>query len=88
MRDERRGRWFEAVTVSGQFLLIKRGVLQAPSPGRRLRAEVLKPRRLSLRVRRAGFRLAVANDLYVHQDDSRPAAAVAMATPAAGAGSA
>jgi GT2 family glycosyltransferase len=69
-RDEHRGRWFAAECLSGHCLLIKRGVLEALGARRRLRAASLRPRRLSLCVRRAGYRLAVANDLFVHQDDA------------------
>lgn len=76
-RDGRRGRWSVAEVLSGQCLLARRGVLEALGARRRLRPASLKSRRLSLRVRRAGFRLAVAHDLYVHQDDARRAAAVA-----------
>jgi hypothetical protein len=69
---------------------MKRGVLEALRAGRGLRPAALRERRLSLRVRRAGFRLAVAHDLYVHQDDARrisaggpPAPSAAPATPPA-----
>ena len=67
-RTEHRGRWFTTERLSGQCLLLKRGVLEVTGSKRKIRAAGLRPYRLSLRVKRAGFEIAVANDLFVHQD--------------------
>ena len=75
-RAERRGRWMTVDALSGPCLLLKRGVLEASGSRRKIRAAGLRPDRLSLRVKRAGFRLGVANDLFVHQDDGRPGKAM------------
>ena len=82
-RDDRRGRWSEVECLSGQCLLIKRGVLESLRARRGFRPAALKPRRLSLRVRKAGFKLAVAHDLFVHQDDPRRISAGGAAESAA-----
>ncbi len=86
-RDEHRGRWLAAEALSGHCLLIKRGVLEASGSRRGVRAAGLRPDRLSRRVRRAGFGLAVACDLYVHRDDGRgrPPPASGATGPADGA---
>jgi glycosyltransferase involved in cell wall biosynthesis len=75
-RSEHRGRWMTVETLSGQCLLLKRGVLEASGSRRKIRPAGCRPNRLSLRVKRAGFRLGVANDLFVHQDDGRPGKAL------------
>lgn len=65
-RSENRGRWFDADRLAGSCLLIKRRVFEVVGG----LDESLSPGfgfdDLSLRIRQAGARLAVARDLYVH----------------------
>ena len=70
-RAAHRGRWLTAEVLAGHCLLLKRGVLEASGSRRGLRAGGLRPHRLALRLRRAGFQLAVACDLFVHQDGAK-----------------
>lgn len=74
-RAEHRGRWFRAETLGGGCLLIKRGVLNVASIGMSgsVQQTNLRPDRLSTRIRGAGFHLAVANDLFIHEGKNRPA---------------
>ncbi|WP_159452307.1 glycosyltransferase [Singulisphaera sp. GP187] len=74
-RAEHRGRWFRAESLGGRCLLVKRGVLNLTSAGtsRAGQPTELRPDRLSTRIRSAGFHLAVANDLFVHEGRARSA---------------
>ena len=81
-RTEHRGQWMTVERLSGPCLLLKRGVLEASGSPRTIRAAGLKPHRLSLRVTRAGFGLAVAHDLFIHQDQVRPGPALDLASVA------
>jgi GT2 family glycosyltransferase len=66
-RAGRRGSWSRTESLGGPCLLLKRGVLEAIRAGRAILTGGLRPDRLSARVRRAGFSLAVAKDLYIHR---------------------
>jgi glycosyltransferase involved in cell wall biosynthesis len=81
-RAARRGKWSHEETLAGHCLLLKRGVVETLRARRRLGGGLLRPDRLSRRVRRAGFRLALAHDLYVHQDPPGRRAAVTAGAPA------
>jgi GT2 family glycosyltransferase len=70
-RSARRGQWLRAETLAGPCLLLKRAALAASETRRPLVKADLRPDRLSRRVRRAGFTLAVAHDLYVHEEPAR-----------------
>ena len=67
-RAVRRGKWSHEEALAGHCLLLKRGVLETIQRKRKLRPEGLRSDRLSRRVHQAGFRLALAHDLYVHQE--------------------
>ena len=71
-RRRNRGRWMEAPKLSGFCLLIKRRVLEAVGGlDERFGPGLFDDDDLSLRMKRAGFRLAVARDLFVHHYGSR-----------------
>jgi cephalosporin hydroxylase/GT2 family glycosyltransferase len=71
-RAQHRGKWFEASKLSGFCVLIKRGVYEAVGGlDERFGIGFFDDDDLGLRVRKAGFRLAVAQDLFVHHFGSR-----------------
>lgn len=71
-RAGRRGRWFTAAKLSGFCLLIKRRVLEAVGGlDERFGLGFFDDDDLAVRVKRAGFELAVAQDLFVHHFGSR-----------------
>jgi GT2 family glycosyltransferase len=71
-RSERRGRWLKAAKLSGFCLLIKRRALEAVGGlDEGFGLGLFDDDDLSLRVRKAGFDLAVALDLFVHHYGSR-----------------
>ena len=71
-RSEHRGRWLTAGKLSGFCLLIKRRVLEAVDGlDERFGLGFFDDDDLALRVRQAGFTLAVAHDLFVHHFGSR-----------------
>jgi glycosyltransferase involved in cell wall biosynthesis len=72
-RAEHRGQWLTAASLSSACVLIKRRVLDVLGGQRGIRAGGLRRRRLSVRAQRAGFRLAVAHDLFVHYFDESTA---------------
>jgi GT2 family glycosyltransferase len=66
-RSERRGKWLLAEKLSGFCLLIKRAVLEATGGlDERFGPGPCDDDELALRVKRAGYTLAVAYDLFVH----------------------
>ena len=74
-RRQQRGKWLKTAKLSSFCVLIKRRVIEA--------VEGLDERPgfdafddLAARARRAGFDLAVALDLFVHCEQSRPAPTV------------
>lgn len=72
-RSARLGRWLTTETLAGPCLFLKGGVLEAiAARSGPLRPADLSPGRLSLRIRQAGFQLAIANDLYIHRGRNRP----------------
>jgi GT2 family glycosyltransferase len=71
-RRERRGKWLKASKLSGFCLLIKRAVLDKVGMlDERFGLGLFDDDDLSLRVRHAGFALAVALDLFVHHFGNR-----------------
>jgi GT2 family glycosyltransferase len=71
-RRQNQGKWMEASKLSGFCLLMKRKTLEAVGGlDERFGPGLLDDDDLSLRARRAGFRLAVALDLFVHHFGSR-----------------
>ena len=78
----KRAEWSEEGSLAGHCLLLKREALDALGGGRRMRAQGLRPDRLSRRIRAGGYKLALAYDLYVHQDVPHPRTAPAIDPPA------
>lgn len=71
-RQEHRGQWLKAGKLSGFCLLVKRQVLeQVGSLDEQFGLGLFDDDDLALRVRKAGFDLAVAVDLFVHHFGSR-----------------
>ena len=71
-RDEHLGKWFNAPKLSGFCLLMKRDVYDTIGGlDERFRIGFFDDDDLAERVRRAGFELAVAHDLFVHHFGSR-----------------
>lgn len=71
-RSEHRGRWSTAAALSGACVLIKRAALEAAGgPG--------PLDDLASRIGRAGYKLAVARDLFVHRARPSPAASAGRA---------
>jgi GT2 family glycosyltransferase len=71
-RDEHRGRWFRVRKLSGFCLLLKRAVYDAIGGlDERFGLGFFDDDDLAERARRAGFELAVAQDLFVHHFGSR-----------------
>jgi glycosyltransferase involved in cell wall biosynthesis/Flp pilus assembly protein TadD len=71
-RDEHRGKWFTAHKLSGFCLLMKRDVDQKIGGlDERFGLGFFDDDDLAERARRAGFELAVAQDLFVHHFGSR-----------------
>ena len=71
-RDEHRGQWFTVPKLSGFCLLMKRAVYE-PIGGldERFGLGLFDDDDLAERARRAGFALAVAQDLFIHHFGSR-----------------
>jgi GT2 family glycosyltransferase len=65
-RMGRRGSWFTAESLSNACLVGRRQALDAIGGGRAARVMGTKSRHFAARVRRAGYSLAVARDLFVH----------------------
>ncbi len=71
-RDEHRGKWFTVSKVSGFCLLMKRSVYDTIGGlDERFGLGFFDDDDLAERARRAGFELAVAQDLFVHHFGSR-----------------
>jgi GT2 family glycosyltransferase len=71
-RGQHRGQWFTAPKLSGFCLLLKRRVLEAVGGlDERFGIGFFDDDDLALRVRQAGYDLAVAHDLFVHHFGSR-----------------
>ena len=71
-RDEHRGKWFNVRKLSGFCLLMKRVVYDMIGGlDERFGIGFFDDDDLAERARRAGFLLAVANDLFVHHFGSR-----------------
>jgi GT2 family glycosyltransferase len=71
-RDQHRGKWFTARKLSGFCLLMKRVVYETIGGlDERFGMGFFDDDDLAERARRAGFDLAVANDLFVHHFGSR-----------------
>ncbi len=71
-RDEHRGQWLTCAKLSGFCLLIKRRVLEAVGGlDERFGLGFFDDDDLAVRVRQAGYRLAVARDLFMHHFGSR-----------------
>src|SRR6185437_10326448 len=71
-RAEHRGQWLDAVKLSGFCLLMKwRAAGTIGGLDERFGLGFFDDDDLALRARRAGFRLAVAHDLFVHHFGSR-----------------
>jgi GT2 family glycosyltransferase len=78
-RAEQHGRWIEALKLSGFCLFAKREVLEAVGGfDERFGLGFFDDDDLSFRVRDAGYRLAVALDLFVHHFGSRTFAGSAI----------
>ena len=72
-RDEHRGKWFTARKLSGFCLLMKRIVYdKIGGLDERFGIGLFDDDDLAERARRAGFELAVAHDLFVHQSHATP----------------
>lgn len=81
-RVEHLGRWIETLKLSGFCLLAKRDVLRAVGGlDEQFGLGFFDDDDLSFRVRDAGYRLAVALDLFVHHYGSRTFAGSAPSTP-------
>ena len=71
-RDEHRGKWFSVPKISGFCLLMKRSVYDAIGGlDERFGLGFFDDDDLAERARRAGFELAVVQDLFVHHFGSR-----------------
>ena len=71
-REEHRGQWFTAGKISGFCLLMKRAVYETVGGfDERFGLGLFDDDDLAVRVRRAGFELAVAHDLFIHHFGSR-----------------
>jgi GT2 family glycosyltransferase len=71
-RRERRGRWLDASRLSSACLLIRRRALVAAGgPDEPTASGPIDEEGLAQRLRHAGFRMAVALDLFVHGAGSR-----------------
>ncbi|MDR3621717.1 MAG: glycosyltransferase, partial [Paludisphaera borealis] len=71
-RREHRGRWFKAPKLSGFCLLLTRRVFEAVGDlDERFGLGYFDDDDMTLRARKAGFELAVAQDLFVHHYGSR-----------------
>ena len=70
-RDGHRGQWFEAPKLSGFCLLIRRAALETVGGLDERFGLGLFDDDLALRMRHAGYKLAVARDLFVHHHGSR-----------------
>ncbi|SIO58943.1 Glycosyltransferase, GT2 family [Singulisphaera sp. GP187] len=71
-RRERRGKWLEASRLTSFCLLIKRRALvEAGGFGEPLGSGMIDDHELGERMRRAGYRGAVALDLFVHRHGDR-----------------
>jgi GT2 family glycosyltransferase/glycosyltransferase involved in cell wall biosynthesis len=66
-RDEHRGKWFTVAKLSGACILMKRAVYEAIGGLDEGSGPEAWADDLAARARRAGFALAVAHDLFVHQ---------------------
>lgn len=78
-RAEHLGQWFAAGKLSGFCLLVKRGVLAAVGGlDERFGPGLFDDDDLAVRARGAGYRLAVAHDLFVHHFGSRTFAGVGI----------
>jgi GT2 family glycosyltransferase len=76
-RAEHLGQWLEAEKLSGFCLLLKRQILdRIGGLDERFGTGFFEDDDLAVRARRAGYRLAVAHDLYVHHFGSRTFAAM------------
>jgi len=72
-RDEHLGRWFTVAKLSGFCLLMKRAVYEKIGGlDERFGIGFFDDDDLAERARRAGFELAVAHDLFVHQSHATP----------------
>jgi O-antigen biosynthesis protein len=78
-RAEHRGRWFTVPKLSGFCVLIKRAAFEVVGGlDEQLGLGLFDD--LALRMRRAGYELAVANDLFVHHSGSRTFAGAGIDT--------
>jgi GT2 family glycosyltransferase/glycosyltransferase involved in cell wall biosynthesis len=66
-RDEHRGTWFTVAKLSGACILMKRTVYETVGGLDERSGPEAWADDLAVRARRAGFALAVAHDLFVHQ---------------------
>jgi GT2 family glycosyltransferase len=73
-RDEHRGTWFTVAKLSGACILIKRAVYEAIGGLDERSGTEAWADDLAVRVQWAGFALAVAHDLFVHQRGDSAAA--------------
>jgi GT2 family glycosyltransferase len=71
-RADHLGHWMTPQVLSGQCLLLKRGVLEAIGLRQEIEPANLRPDRLSESIRQSGFQLGIAHDLYVHQQTDKP----------------
>ncbi|MGC8640624.1 MAG: glycosyltransferase [Isosphaeraceae bacterium] len=71
-REEHRGQWFTVGKLSGFCLLMKRAVYETIGGlDERFGLRFFDDDDLAIRVRRAGFEMAVAHDLFIHHFGSR-----------------
>lgn len=78
-RAENRGRWFTAEKLSGFCLLAKRAAIAATGGiDERSGPGLFDDDDLAMRMRRAGYELAVAKDLFVHHFGGRTFAGAGM----------